>query len=99
MGFFLEILLKPSQFGAALSYSDNVNMLGINLNISQKICLRTLKFHKTCLHVNKNTLLFHILISKNHLSFLKTFLKKIKYFLFLLNFFMLSYIRLNTNIG
>ena len=52
MGFFLEILLKPSQFGAALSYSDNVNMLGINLNISQKIRLRTLKFHKTCLHAN-----------------------------------------------
>ena len=56
MGFFLEILLKPSQFGAALSYSDNVNMLGINLNISQKIRLRTLKFHKTYLHANQNIL-------------------------------------------
>ena len=54
--FFPQISLKPSQFEAALSYADNVNMLGINLNISQKIRLRTLKFHKTCLRVDKNSL-------------------------------------------
>ena len=54
--FFPQISLKPSQFEASLSYADNVNMLGINLNISQKIRLRTLKFHKTCLRVNKNSL-------------------------------------------
>ena len=36
-GGLLQILLKPFRFGAAFSYSDNVNMLGINLNISQKI--------------------------------------------------------------
>ena len=54
--FFPQISLKPSQFEASLSYADNVNMLGINLNISQKIRLRTLKFHKTCIRVNKNSL-------------------------------------------
>ena len=76
--FFPQISLKPSQFEASLSYADNVNMLGINLNISQKIRLRTLKFHKTCLRVNKNSLqtISYLNISKNHFSFLNTFSKQ-----------------------